>query len=237
MDLIKSGFSYVWHNKLTIFAFIVTFFYFIWLWLLVGGVDDVLEQLKGLELNNKGDFLAGAFGPLMLFWLIVGYFQQQKELRQNTEALKKQAVELENAVKVERDALNSQVAPQFSITKVSDEYVGSDLILRIEMVNSGAPVDDVVMSALRHDLSTGITQKETHIPHNAKLKFIIKIGSEPEELQGDQRVLIMSNDLIGQTRFDSFTLKKHQGGYTARKDKHKTTVQLVNDLREIEEEL
>lgn len=48
------------------------------------------------ELNNLGDFLAGAFSPLAFFWLVYGYFQQQEELSLNTEALKLQANELAN---------------------------------------------------------------------------------------------------------------------------------------------
>ncbi|WP_262236571.1 hypothetical protein, partial [Escherichia coli] len=45
-----------------------------------------------------GDFLAGAFSPVAFFWLVLGYLQQQKELQQNTEALKLQATELKNSV-------------------------------------------------------------------------------------------------------------------------------------------
>ncbi|WP_286876829.1 MULTISPECIES: hypothetical protein [Pantoea] len=48
--------------------------------------------------NELGDFLAGAFSPLAFLWLILGYMQQQKELQQNTEALRIQAKELENSV-------------------------------------------------------------------------------------------------------------------------------------------
>jgi len=49
-------------------------------------------------LNELGDFLAGAFGPLAILWLVLGYFQQGIELRQNSEALHLQAAELKNSV-------------------------------------------------------------------------------------------------------------------------------------------
>jgi hypothetical protein len=52
------------------------------------------KDLTGLELNALGDFFAGAFGPLALLWLVLGYFQQGEELKQNTDALKQQAEEL-----------------------------------------------------------------------------------------------------------------------------------------------
>lgn len=48
--------------------------------------------------NEFGDFLAGAFGPLALGWLVCGYFQQGIELRQNTQALSLQVEELRNSV-------------------------------------------------------------------------------------------------------------------------------------------
>lgn len=53
-----------------------------------------LSVYKGLELNAKGDFLAGVFSPLAFLWLVFGYFQQGKELKLNTQALTMQAEEL-----------------------------------------------------------------------------------------------------------------------------------------------
>ena len=48
--------------------------------------------------NEFGDFLAGAFSPVAFLWLVLGFIQQQRELQQNTEALKLQASELKNSV-------------------------------------------------------------------------------------------------------------------------------------------
>jgi hypothetical protein len=42
-----------------------------------------------------GNFLEGAFAPLAFLWLVIGYFLQQKELAQNTEALRLQFREIE----------------------------------------------------------------------------------------------------------------------------------------------
>ncbi|MDF9619539.1 hypothetical protein P5705_17980 [Pseudomonas entomophila] len=57
------------------------------------------DELASLSLNELGDFLAGAFGPLALAWLVFGYFQQGEELRQGTEALLLQAQELKESVR------------------------------------------------------------------------------------------------------------------------------------------
>lgn len=61
-------------------------------------VNSKWEKFVALELNALGDFCAGAFGPLAILWLVLGYFQQGIELRQNSKALDLQAKELANAV-------------------------------------------------------------------------------------------------------------------------------------------
>ena len=48
-----------------------------------------------LPAEELGNFLEGAFAPLAFLWLVIGYFLQQKELEQNTEALRAQAVEIQ----------------------------------------------------------------------------------------------------------------------------------------------
>ncbi|MEH6549953.1 MAG: hypothetical protein V7711_15075 [Pseudomonadales bacterium] len=45
------------------------------------------------SLDLMGSFLEGAFAPLAFLWLVIGYFLQQKELKQNTEALHMQSLE------------------------------------------------------------------------------------------------------------------------------------------------
>lgn len=53
-----------------------------------------------------GNFLEGAFAPLAFLWLVIGYFLQQKELEQNTEALRAQAVEIQRSA--EQAVIQSQ---------------------------------------------------------------------------------------------------------------------------------
>ena len=57
------------------------------------------------DLNEFGDFIAGAFAPLAFFWLVRGFYQQGKGLEQNSKALKLQADELKKTT----DALDLQV--------------------------------------------------------------------------------------------------------------------------------
>jgi hypothetical protein len=60
-----------------------------------------------MPLNEFGDFFAGVFGPLMLFWLILGYIQQQKELKQNTKMLELQADELKKSVEQHKELVKT----------------------------------------------------------------------------------------------------------------------------------
>ncbi|MEZ7818645.1 MAG: hypothetical protein ACI8RT_000889 [Candidatus Azotimanducaceae bacterium] len=47
-----------------------------------------------LPAEQLGSFLEGAFAPLAFLWLVIGYFLQQKELEQNTQALHAQALQI-----------------------------------------------------------------------------------------------------------------------------------------------
>jgi hypothetical protein len=82
-------------KKLTVFGFVASFtwiaFFAVILWLKADAAAD-------LDLNEWGDFLAGATAPLALMWIVIGYFLQGEELRLNTDALKLQQQELKNQV-------------------------------------------------------------------------------------------------------------------------------------------
>ncbi|MBB4820968.1 hypothetical protein HNP29_004363 [Pseudomonas alcaligenes] len=64
------------------------------------------ESLPGMPLNEVGDFLAGVFGPIAILWLILGFFQQGEELRQNNQALLLQAQELNNSVAQQKEMVS-----------------------------------------------------------------------------------------------------------------------------------
>lgn len=60
------------------------------------------EVIRALAPNELGDFFAGAVGPLATIWLVLGFFQQRLELKQNTAALHMQASELRASVEQQR---------------------------------------------------------------------------------------------------------------------------------------
>lgn len=70
----------------------------LYLLLIVALVYWKWDTVPKLELNEFGDFLAGVFGPVAFLWLILGYIQQGRELKQSSKALQLQASELKNSV-------------------------------------------------------------------------------------------------------------------------------------------
>ncbi|PKA72567.1 hypothetical protein ATI02_5638 [Pseudomonas baetica] len=84
---------------LALIGIALTVLYAVFSWWLIG---DRVHTLQSMDLNEVGDFLAGAFGPVAILWLVLGYFQQGIELRQGTAALNFQGEELRNAVEQQR---------------------------------------------------------------------------------------------------------------------------------------
>jgi hypothetical protein len=68
------------------------------LWIMLGIVyissNIGWPRFATLPAEELGNFLEGAFAPLAFLWLVIGYFLQQKELQQNTAALRAQADEI-----------------------------------------------------------------------------------------------------------------------------------------------
>ena len=51
-----------------------------------------------LKLNELGDFLGGVSSPLAFLWLVLGFFQQSREIRLSNKALHLQAQEMRRSV-------------------------------------------------------------------------------------------------------------------------------------------
>lgn len=51
-----------------------------------------------LRLNELGDFLGGVSSPLAFLWLVLGFFQQSREIRLSGKALNLQAREMRRSV-------------------------------------------------------------------------------------------------------------------------------------------
>ncbi len=75
----------------------------LWLsFLYVAGVTIYLilqgQNPADLRLNELGDFLGGVSSPLAFLWLVLGFFQQSREIRLSNKALHLQAREMRRSV-------------------------------------------------------------------------------------------------------------------------------------------
>ena len=124
-----------------------------------------LHTITDLTLNEVGDFCAGLFGPLAFLWLVLGYFQQGAELRQNNEALRLQAIELKNSVeqqrnlvevtskqveyalehsRFERANIEATMAPNLEVEYVASEEFNGLVEVILEVTNQGMPAGSIV---------------------------------------------------------------------------------------------
>jgi hypothetical protein len=140
------------------------------IWLVGLGLVVYLNFDKAvlLELNAWGDFLAGSFAPLAFFWLVIGYFQQGKELRLNRGALALQAEELRNSVEQQRElvrATQEDIAfakaeaegaklkvkrlaqPVFSVQDSGIIYFqGDEALITVSLINYGSEIKNIAVS-------------------------------------------------------------------------------------------
>ena len=79
-----------------LFGLTITFLYLILMGLYIDS-EIGWPLFATLQVERMGSFLEGAFAPLAFLWLVIGYFLQKKELRQNTEAMKMQFVEIQRS--------------------------------------------------------------------------------------------------------------------------------------------
>jgi len=129
--------------------------------------DGRFDEIKKMAPNNIGDFLAGVFGPLSILWLILGFFQQGIELRQNTRALELQAEELRNSVeqqkdlvevsrdqikaehekiRIEREQRAEEARPKFIFSEPHAMYSHGDYLFHSKIKNVGNNAKNLVLT-------------------------------------------------------------------------------------------
>ena len=95
----------------------------LWLLLLAAYISNSLgfANLSAVPMDILGSFLEGAFAPLAFLWFVLGYFTQQKELSQNTEAIKLQHQEMQKSA--------VQAAIQAEATQASEVHARRESFL------------------------------------------------------------------------------------------------------------
>ena len=89
------------------------------------------SNFANLPADELGSFLEGAFAPLAFLWLVIGYFLQQKELQQNTEALRAQAEEIQRTA--EQAVIQSEKMAQSEIHARQEAFLQTTRIVRSQL--------------------------------------------------------------------------------------------------------
>lgn len=187
-------------------------------WWLVG---DRISNLQTMGLNEVGDFLAGAFGPLAILWLVLGFFQQGIELRQGSKALNLQAEELRNSVEAQRDLVSvtrdqvnaelerateakvnrtKQIQPFFIGSGGGGMHSGDQHTLNFTFRNLGAPVSRVVFGC--SGVFASITRSVDAMETGQSASFEFKFVGPGEGLSDEIQIVYMDADLnVGELRF------------------------------------
>ena len=119
-----------------------------------------------LPAEQLGSFLEGAFAPLAFLWLVIGYFLQQKELSDNTNAIQKQHIEMQKsaehaavqAASMQTSVLHSQQQSFIRIYEMVRVSLGSVigmLYLSSQGQTGAALISTDEMSSLWSDMVKG----------------------------------------------------------------------------------
>lgn len=201
-------------RTLSIIGIALTIAYLGALWFLF---DGRLVEIMLMKPNEIGDLLAGAFGPLAILWLILGFFQQGIELRQNTKALELQAEELRKsvehqkemvevskeqlladleAIQEEREKERKNALPRFVFSSMGLMYGPSSIgiVYTSNLQNIGNTVTDVKISC-SHDISS--INPRDFASFESKSGHKIQWHSSGKDPASDSWILIEYVDTLG----------------------------------------
>lgn len=184
-------------------------------WWLVG---ERLLCLKTMPLNEVGDFLAGAFGPLAILWLVLGFFQQGMELRQGTKALLLQAQELRESVMQQAHLVEAQhqillnheqsLEPFLSIEYEHEIQIEGDMFERFGLTNYGQYCEAIIVN-----VTYGAESQQVHVEPlvNAQRRSLYL----NHDLGEQAHVSVSYNRISGRPGVQEFTIRlvNDQGNY------------------------
>ena len=113
------------HDWRITFGLVVTFFWILaGAWFVTNAVQS--EAGGGLGLAAMGNFLEGAFAPLAFLWLVLGLFIQQRELANNTEALRRTSEQSEKqTLAIAATEMNARQESFFKIAEAVKRQLGA----------------------------------------------------------------------------------------------------------------
>ncbi|WP_259641795.1 hypothetical protein, partial [Pseudomonas syringae group genomosp. 3] len=196
-------------RALALVGAVTTLAYLLCIWWLVG---DRIHCLKVMELNEVGDFLAGAFGPLAILWLVLGFFQQGVELRQGTEALLLQANELRESVTQQAHPVAAQnrslqnheqsLEPLLSMAYAGEASGEGEMLERFKLTNNGQYCEAITLYARDGEKECKVNLEPLVKGESREFYLDYEMGSEVN-------VAVHYNRGSGRQGMQSFTLTLH----------------------------
>lgn len=172
-------------RTLSILGIAITVVYLGILWFIF---DGRLTEILLMSPNEIGDLLAGMFGPLAILWLILGFFQQGIELRQNTRALELQAEELKNAVEQQREMV-SVSRKQFEAMTEASQYE------RARDENAIRPIFFLEISSVRQYQSNPFELLPETVPAGSGPYYIVESSLSNQGNMATELSFVGSNHL------------------------------------------
>lgn len=168
-------------------------------------------DVEMLRPNEWGDFFAGLFSPLAFLWLVLGFFQQGKELRQNNEALKLQAKELQASVGQQTAMVDVQsrelkhyersIEPLLKLEFVGFTQYDGDDFYKIRMANLGEYCEKVVVEVVGRDSQYSINNETLF----AGDEFVFLVNSYGDEERFNIKVSYINR--CGTSGHQNFTVQ------------------------------
>jgi hypothetical protein len=149
-----------------------------------------IGTLVNMPLNEVGDFLAGAFGPVAFLWLVMGFLQQGDELRMSTKAIEDQAGELRKSVEHQSTlAEATKRQSEVELAKLQMQEDERDRALRasfsIHVISTGNESEGMTMNKIRI-WNEGAKVSELALSfdppiHNARIPKLRDMGSNDHQ--------------------------------------------------------
>ena len=163
----KSPYDQDWR---VLFGLSITFLYLILMAFYINA-EVSWPAFAKLSVEHMGSFLEGAFAPLAFLWLVIGYFLQKKELRQNTDAMKMQFVEIQKSA--EQAVLQSEVIARSELHQRRESFLKLAELVRTQL---GTVVGLLYLSS---QMAEGNEQK---VPPERMAELWMSVGRDDPEV-------------------------------------------------------
>lgn len=193
-------------------------------WIAVVLGVGIAKRFWTMELNSMGDYVAGAFAPPALIWLVRGYYQQGKALQVQISELRQSVAEFSRQTELMEQASQSQLSDQrYREFKQHVELIPIRLLPVLEAfhkLNSVSGIGDILHNGF---LWRGLTSNSDATEYKQVVNSIAKSVNEFEAQGGnlDSHLRKVDGELAGALRIECLQLRRFaQEGWKVAGERH-----------------